>query len=239
MNGLNHLNRLNHSSSSTLLRLWPQLLRQKQELAEPAGPYSNQSWQAQPWDVGGLQWKTAWNDWATILQVNYLFPVSTLLFHWTRSKKVSSSGDVWSLWADFSSFSSPQSFFVLIHILEPPVLVRLVGGFLKWGYLQIIHLNRIFHSKPSSYRDPSSMEAPSKNSWTGHVSWTTSTAWTTTMVQRLPRSSRTEISICICICICICTCICICICTCICKCIRICVCVYVSVYVCVYIYIHI
>ena len=145
-------------------------------------------------DFSGKQLGTC-NDWATILQVNCPFPASTLLFQWTRSKKVSSSR--WRLeFVGGLFFIQLPSKLLLTHLQEPPVLVRVVGGFLKWGYLQIIHFNRIFHYKPSILGIPHFLETPSsKNSWTGHVSWTTSTAWTTTMVQRLPRSSGTEINV--------------------------------------------
>jgi len=37
---------------------------------------------------------------------------------------------------------------MLIYQKDPEGMSR---GFLKWGYPQIIHFNRIFHYKPSSY----------------------------------------------------------------------------------------
>ena len=102
-------------------------------------------------DFSGKQLAT-WNDWATILQVNCPFPVSTLLFQWTRSKKVSSSR--WRLeFVGGLFFIQLPSKLLLTH-------VRVVGGFLKWGYLQIIHSNRIFHYKPSILGIPNFWKPP-------------------------------------------------------------------------------
>jgi len=38
-----------------------------------------------------------------------------------------------------------------IWILRLMNLLHICGGFLKWGYPEIIHFNRMFHYKPSSY----------------------------------------------------------------------------------------
>jgi len=34
------------------------------------------------------------------------------------------------------------------------------GAFLKWGYPQMIHVNRMFHYKPTIFRYPPFMETP-------------------------------------------------------------------------------
>ena len=39
----------------------------------------------------------------------------------------------------------------MISQWNPINYLEFIGGFLKWGYLQIIHFNRSFHCKPSSY----------------------------------------------------------------------------------------
>ena len=51
------------------------------------------------------------------------------------------------------TFCSIHSITLIKHMY-----VYIYVGFLKWGYPQIIHLNKIFHYKPSSYWGSSSRE---------------------------------------------------------------------------------
>ena len=72
----------------------------------------------------------------------------------------------WSqTWLSTPGGKSPAQHHFFIGLIQPPASAVFVGlinvqvqyhinpyvGFLKWGYPQITHFKRIFHSKPSSY----------------------------------------------------------------------------------------
>ena len=59
-----------------------------------------------------------------------------------------------------TKFVIVRSYVLDIYIYTLNRCVDPYGGFLKWGYPQIIYFKDIFHYKPSSYWVPPFMENP-------------------------------------------------------------------------------
>ena len=55
---------------------------------------------------------------------------------------------------------TPSQILIVLHGVTQENSGTPSGGFLKWGYPEIMHLNRIFHYKPSSYWGTPFMETP-------------------------------------------------------------------------------